>query len=175
LLWLVSDNVYYLIAANIVSGFAWSGFILAGTNFVYDASEARNRTKHIALFNATDGVAICCGALVGGYLIPHLPAIFGYQLRTLFAVSGVLRGVVVLLLLRQVVEVRRVPKTTILQFLLGRSGPAFTSQNQVDSYYLTQESDPAKPIMKSKSDSLPDDKNNRHNREDPRKVNDSKA
>ncbi|OGO31250.1 MAG: hypothetical protein A2Z29_09455 [Chloroflexi bacterium RBG_16_56_11] len=129
LLWLVSSNVGYLVAANIVSGFAWSGFTLASINFLYDASDARSRTRQIAFFNATDGVAVCLGALLGGYLVPHLPVILGYQLRTLFAVSGILRAVVVLLLLRRIIEVRRVPKMTPLQLLLGKSGAVFAGQN----------------------------------------------
>jgi MFS family permease len=124
LLWLGSTNVYYLIAANIVSGFGWSGFGLSAVNFVYDASEPGNRTKQIAVFNATDGLACCLGSLVGGFVAPLLPVLFGYQLRSLFAVSGVLRGLVVLLMLRKIIEVRRVPKITTMQLLFGRSGNA---------------------------------------------------
>ena len=120
LLWLGSYNVIYLIAAEIVSGFAWSGFMLASTNFLYDATEAKNRTKYIALYNAMNGVAVCLGALIGGYIVPHLPVVLGYQMRSLFTVSGVLRGIVVLLLLRQIVEVRQVSKMSFSRFLLGR-------------------------------------------------------
>jgi MFS family permease len=123
LLWLVSHNVYYLIFAEVVSGFAWSGFSLASVNFVYDASEARDRTKHIALYNTVTSLPIFLGALIGGYLAPHLPVFLGFQLRSLFTVSGLFRGAVVLLLLRQIAEVRRVPRMTTPQFLLGRSSP----------------------------------------------------
>jgi MFS family permease len=124
LLWLASYNIYYLIFAEIVSGFAWSGFNLAAVNFIYDASEDQNRTKHIAVFNTITSLAICAGALIGGFLAPHLPALFGYKLRTLFTISGVMRGLVVIFLLRQIIEVRRVPGMTLSRFLLGRSVPA---------------------------------------------------
>jgi MFS family permease len=124
LLWLVSINVYYLMAANVVSGFGWSGYGLSAVNFVYDSSESGSRTKQIALFNATDWIACFLGALIGGYVAPLLPVLFGYQLRSLFAVSGVLRGLVVLLMLRKIIEVRRVPRMTTMQFLIGRSGNA---------------------------------------------------
>jgi MFS family permease len=120
LLWLGSTNIYYLIAANVVSGFAWSGYMLSAVNFVYDASEPGIRTRQIAIFNAADGMACCLGALIGGYLAPHLPELLGFQLRSLFTVSGVLRGIVVIMLLRQIYEVRRVPEMTIQQFLKGR-------------------------------------------------------
>jgi MFS family permease len=121
LLWLVSYNMYYLIFAEIISGFAWSGFNLAAVNFVYDASEAQNRTKHIAIFNTITCLAVFLGALIGGYLAPHLPALLGYQMRSLFTISGIFRGLVVIFLVRQLIEVRRVPALTLSQFLLPRS------------------------------------------------------
>jgi MFS family permease len=122
LLWLVSANPVYLVAANIVSGFTWSGFNLASLNFVYDASEPHNRTKQIAIYNSITGIAVCLGALAGGYMIPHLPKMLGYEIRTLFTISGVLRGVIVLLLLRFLTEVRHVPKLSAFRVLLGRPG-----------------------------------------------------
>jgi len=122
ILWIINDNVYYLIAANIVSGFAWSGFGLAGVNFAYDASEPENRTKQLAIFGAMDGVACCLGALLGGYIAPHLPVLFTYQLRTLFIISGVLRGLVVLFLLRKIKEVRRVSDISDWHLIMGRTG-----------------------------------------------------
>lgn len=121
LLWLASKNIYYLIFAQIVSGFAWAGFSLAGVNFVYDASEAQNRTKHIAVYNAITCLATFLGALIGGYLVPLLPRLFGYQLLSLFTLSGILRGVVAILLVRQLIEVRRVPDMSLAQFFLGHS------------------------------------------------------
>ncbi len=123
LLWLASNNIFYLIFAQIISGFAWSGFNLAAVNFVYDASEDQNRTKHIAVFNTITSLAICSGALIGGYIAPYLPALLGYKMRTLFTISGVMRGAVVILLLRQIIEVRRVPGMTLSRFLLGRYLP----------------------------------------------------
>ena len=130
LLWLVSYNVYYLIFAEIISGFAWSGFSLASINFVYDASEDQNRTKHIAVFNTITCLAVFFGALIGGYLAPHLPVLLGYQMRSLFTLSGIFRGLVVIFLLRQIIEVRRVPNLTLSQFLLGRPGPGTASVDQ---------------------------------------------
>ncbi len=123
LLWLASKNVYYLIFAQIISGFAWSGFNLAGGNFVYDASEAQNRTKHIAVFNAITCLATFLGGLIGGYLVPVLPKLFGYQLLSLFTLSGILRGLVAILMVRQLVEVRRVPAIPLSRFLIVHPPP----------------------------------------------------
>lgn len=122
ILWVFNNSVYYLLAANIVSGFAWSGYNLSAGNFVYDASEPGIRTKQIAVFNATDMIACCLGGVLGGYIAPHLPILFTFRLRTLFLMSGLLRATVVLLLLRQLKEVRRVPTMTIREMLRGRTG-----------------------------------------------------
>jgi MFS family permease len=110
-LWLGSSNVIYLMAANVVSGFAWSGYSLSATNFIYDASEPAIRHKQLAEFSALDGIAGSIGFLLGGVLASRLPAIFNYQLQSIFTLSGVMRAVVVIVLLRQIAEVR--PVTSI--------------------------------------------------------------
>ncbi len=118
--WVFSDNIFYLIGANIISGFAWSGFSLSGVNFAYDASEPQERTKQLAVFGAIDGLACCIGALLGGVVAPHLPPLLGYPLRTLFVISGVMRGIITLIFLRQIKEVRNVTDISNWQLLTGR-------------------------------------------------------
>jgi MFS family permease len=122
LLWIGSHQLYYLILVQIVSGFAWAGFNLASMNFIYDASVPEKRTRYIAVFNALNGTAICVGALLGGYLVSHLPSLLGYQLLTLFLISGLLRGLVVATFLRRISEVRQVPETSTVGLLLGTVG-----------------------------------------------------
>jgi MFS family permease len=120
LMWLVSKQVYYLIPVQIMAGFAWSGFTLTSSNFLYDASPQEDRTQSIAIFNAMNGLAICFGALAGGFLAPRLPQLLGNSLLCLFLISGILRGFVVILLLRRISEVRRVPKVSSLELLFGK-------------------------------------------------------
>ncbi len=117
LLWLVDTSVFYLMAANAFSGFVWSGYSLSAVNFVYDASRPEIRTKQIAIFNATDMIACCLGALLGGYLASRLPVLFGYQLRTLFTLSGLLRAAVVIIVLRKIAEVRSVARQSTWKLL----------------------------------------------------------
>jgi MFS family permease len=124
MLWLVGHHLYYLVVVQIVSGFAWSGFILGTTNFVYDAAAPENRTRCIALFGAMNAAAMCLGPLVGGFLAPYLPPLGGYSLLTLFLISGVLRGVVAATLLRRITEVRQVPRVGMAELLLGKRGVA---------------------------------------------------
>jgi len=123
LLWIGSHQLYYLVPVQILSGVAWAGFNLASANFVYDASPARHRMRHIAVFNFMNGSAICLGALLGGCLAPHLPPLLGYNLLTLFLISGLLRGLVAATLLRRISEVRQVPGMSTAELLFGR--PSF--------------------------------------------------
>jgi len=120
-LWTLNTNPAYLAFANVVSGFVWSGFNLASMNFVYDASAPAGRAKRIAVYNAFTFIAMCLGALLGGYMIPHLPKLLGFQMRTLFVISGVARVIVIVLLLRTIIEVRHVSDIGALKLILGRS------------------------------------------------------
>ena len=119
-LWLVSKEVYYLIPIQILSGFAWSGFNLVSSNFLYDVSPRENRTQNIAIFNAINGLAMCLGALTGGFLVSRLPQINGSSLLTLFLISGILRGLIVLSPLRKIHEVRHVPRVSTINLMFGK-------------------------------------------------------
>ena len=129
LLWLVSTNTVYLICANAFSGIIWSGFDLSCNNFMYDVSAPETRTKQIALFSCIVNVSLSLGALMGGYIAPHLPAVLGYQLRTLFTLSAVLRAVAVLLILGTISEVRHVSKIGIFRLLVGRMNQNRAAKN----------------------------------------------
>lgn len=124
LLWIVSHELYYLIPVQILSGFAWGGFNLAASNFVYDASPPEDRMRCVGLFNAMNAIAICLGALLGGYLALRLPPVLGYNLLTLFLISGLLRALAAVTLLRHVSEVRQVPQLGTMELLLGRGNLA---------------------------------------------------
>jgi MFS family permease len=119
LLWLVNGNPWYLMAVNFFSGAVWAGFDLSSANFVLDVSSPEIRTKQVAVFNAITCLAISFGTMAGGFIAPHLPEILGYQLRTLFTISGILRGIVILLFIRTLVEVRHVPSIGVFRLLFG--------------------------------------------------------
>ncbi|MFH1798056.1 MAG: MFS transporter [Candidatus Omnitrophota bacterium] len=108
LLWLINQSPVYLICAQIFSGFLWAGFNICTTNFIYDAVSPAKRTRCIAYFNTLNGMALCCGAVLGGFLLPFLPPVRGYKILTLFIVSSMLRIIVGLFLPRQLKEVRAV-------------------------------------------------------------------
>jgi len=79
---------------------AWPGPDLTSVvNYLYDAHRARERTKYLGYFNCGNGLAAGLGALLGGYLMTHVPAFNGYQVLTVFLISGVLRATAALVFL----------------------------------------------------------------------------
>ncbi len=107
-LWLFSQHVYFLIVIQIMAGFFWGGFNLCTSNFIYDSVIPEKRTRCISYFNTINGVAICIGTLLGGFLANHMPHLFGYQLLALFAISSFSRIIVSTILLRRVKEIRKI-------------------------------------------------------------------
>jgi len=88
---------------------------LCSANYILDATNVENRVRYLALMNAAVGVASGIGALVGGFLLTHLPPLWGYHSLTLFLISGLLRAVVVAAMLPGLPEVRRVSMLTAME------------------------------------------------------------
>lgn len=106
MLWIVNRNPVFLFFAQLLSGFLWAGFNLCSTNFIYDAVSPGKWTRCISYFNVLNGLALSLGALLGGYLIVHLPNLFGYKILTIFLLSSLLRLAVGLILPSKLREVR---------------------------------------------------------------------
>ena len=107
-LWIINQNPFYLIFVQVLSGFAWAGFGLCATNFIYDAVSPEKRTRCIAYFNVLVGSALCLGALLGGYLLNFLPPLFNYKILSLFLIASILRFLVAIFLSCKIKEVRPV-------------------------------------------------------------------
>lgn len=109
-LWILNQSPAFLVLAQIFSGFAWAGFNISTANFIYDAVTPGKRTRCLAYFNVLNGLALCGGALLGGFMLQWLPAIFKYRILTLFLISSVLRLMVGIFMPPRLKEVRPVKK-----------------------------------------------------------------
>ncbi len=115
--WLVSSNLWWIIFAQLYSGFFWSGFNLAAANFVFDAVTPPKRARCIAYQSIVNGVLVFIGAFFGGFLLTYYPDWLTHRLGlwtpestflVLFFLSGVCRVAVVYFLLPSFKEVRPV-------------------------------------------------------------------
>lgn len=91
LLWVVFENYWILLCAQIVAGFACSGFNLAAFVYYLGSVDPRKRVTSIAYFNALCLFFVFAGATLGGWLGPLLPVLTGHYLQTVFLVSFMLR------------------------------------------------------------------------------------
>jgi len=122
MLWIINRHPLFLFFIQILSGFAWAGFNLCTMNFIYDAVTPEKRTRCIAYFNVLNGIALCCGALLGGFLLQKLPALFGYRILMLFLISSLLRISVALLIPQRLKEVRPVKEIKSAQLFFSMIG-----------------------------------------------------
>ncbi len=111
LVWIFSQNVYYLFSIEVASGIVWGGFNLCSLNFVYDSSIPEKRTRVISYYSVVNCLAVGCGTFIGGILATKLPDFLGNKLLLLFLISSILRGIVVTTILPRVKDVRTVEMT----------------------------------------------------------------
>ncbi len=105
-LWLISANPVFLVAAQLLAGFAWAGFNLCGPNYIYEASPKEKRGKYLAYFSAVNIGALSLGAFAGGMLSNWLPPLKGSSLLTLFLLTGAMRLVIAMLFVPHLKESR---------------------------------------------------------------------
>ena len=103
-----SDNFYYIIAIQIVSGFGWAGMNLCHFNFIYDTVTPQRRAICSSYLNILRGFGVLIGAVAGGLIATYVTVdFFKYSLYLVFLLSGILRFLIVPLIL-DVKEVKRV-------------------------------------------------------------------
>jgi MFS family permease len=117
LLWLVSENILWLILIQLYGGLVWSGFSLSSTNFLFDAVTPPKRGRCVAYQSLVNSVFVILGSVAGGYTASRLPSTFNIGpffwkpsslLLVIFLISGIIRLVASAVFLRKFIEVRPV-------------------------------------------------------------------
>ena len=108
LLWIVEQKIMFLLFVQLVSGFAWGGFNLSASNFIYDVVSREKRALAIAYYNVLNGVAVFLGASLGGLLLKFDIITFMEPILFIFLISGLLRLIVHILLRKNIQEARSV-------------------------------------------------------------------
>jgi MFS family permease len=99
-MWLLSDNFWWIMAAQIYAGFAWGAFELAQASALLQTT--RGREDAVALFNAVDGAVMILGSVAGGMIVMGAGRVLGTGFLTAIAFSTGLRTLTAILLLRRV-------------------------------------------------------------------------
>ena len=146
MLYLVGTAWPFLVLVNFVGGVVWAGLSLGLGNYVFDAVRPADRAKAVAVSSAVNAIGWATGTLVGSWLISTVPGSIELgslriapvsNLPFIFFISGVLRLVISLALLRTFHEPRsvefRTPSRLFLelplikplgQFAFRRSDPS---------------------------------------------------
>ena len=106
--WVFNQNILFLICIQLVSGFAWGGFNLSASNFIYDVVSREKRALAIAYFNVLNGRAVFLGASLGALLLKFNLITFMEPILFIFLISAVLRLIVHIFLRKNIHEARSV-------------------------------------------------------------------
>jgi len=115
--YLLSEHYLFLLIVNFFGGVIWAGLSLGLQNYVFDSLRAEERTRGVALANAMNAVGWGLGALTGSWLATLIPAELSLgswhltpasNLPFLFCLSGGLRLVIAVSLLRTFAEPRNI-------------------------------------------------------------------
>ena len=126
MLYLISTHLGFLLAVNFLGGVVWAGLSLGLQNYVFDSVRPEERAKAIALYSTINAVGWSIGALLGSWLVEHLPARIDWaglvlqpvsNLPFVFFLSGVLRLLVSFSLLGSFHEARQVERVPRRQLL----------------------------------------------------------
>jgi MFS family permease len=92
--YIISDHAWQIGFLNFYTGVCWSGYNLSNFNYLLLAAGLDNQDRKISFGVAVTGICVFVFSLLGGILATRLPAIFGWQLLSLFLLSSLLRFLV---------------------------------------------------------------------------------
>ena len=133
MLYLISTTWLFLVLVNFFGGVVWAGLSLGLSNYVFDAVRPADRAKAVAVSSTVNAIGWAMGTLIGSWLIATVPG--DLQLGSLridpisnlpfiFFISGSLRLVISLTLLRTFHEPRRVEDQLAAGIIHLRTGDA---------------------------------------------------
>jgi len=96
LLWTLSTSkIYLFFIPAIIGGIAWTGFIMASGNFIYDNVSKEKRASAISYFNLFTGTSALLGGFLSAYLLKIINFSFISPIIILFIVGTILRIIIV--------------------------------------------------------------------------------
>ena len=129
--WIVSHNIWYLLAIQVLAGFSWAGFSLSSANYLYDLVPPAKRVTYLAVHNVLAAVGMFLGATLGGQLASVIePAVasdgwlFGWDfaLYYIFLISSLGRFIIIALFIPLIEEVRPTRRLTASGVILRATG-----------------------------------------------------
>jgi len=105
--WVIRQDLWYLLVMNAFAGFAWGGFDLVAFNYLLDSTRAENRARCVMYYNFLNGVGIIAGSMLGILVAKH-NSLFWSSYVLVFIISGMLRLFASLVFIPRLREIRKV-------------------------------------------------------------------
>lgn len=113
-LWVVSDQFWYLLLIQCLSGLSWGGFSLSAGNLLFELLPRTQRIAYLAFHNIGAAAAVFAGAMLGALVASRLPAVATLlgdpgttsSLLYVFVLSSVVRMIVALFGSRRIRQLR---------------------------------------------------------------------
>ncbi len=119
--WALSKGFWSIFIIELFSGFVWSAFNLATSNFLYSSLDSAHRARGVAYLMLIRGIGIALGSTLGGLLLTYFPTHFVSATRLVFLLSGLMRFVTAYFFVLKIKEVRKdVIKVAIMDYVHKR-------------------------------------------------------
>lgn len=133
ILWIfIKSPLMLILIPQLISGLANAAFVIAFSNFTYDALSEEKRGAGIAYVNLFVGIGSFIGALIGGILLNYINISFMNKFLFVFALAASLRLLVALFYLPRIKEEKKVKRAPYLLSLIVH--PYRTIQHEVKHF-----------------------------------------
>jgi hypothetical protein len=102
--WLFSPNPGFLIFIQIVSGFCWGAYDLCTQNYLFKMAPAKTKLRYIIYNKSLTLFCMALGGLLSVFLLEEVFPVGGSRILSIFLISGVFRGLIVLYLVPKLVD-----------------------------------------------------------------------
>ena len=101
----------YLIIIESFSGFAWAGFNLSASTFIFDAVTEQRMALCVTYYSIINNAGVFIGATLGGFISSlNFTFLSLTPLLSIFLLSSILRLLISLIMVPKIAEVRKVKK-----------------------------------------------------------------
>ncbi len=111
ILWILSQSkIYLFIVPAILGGTAWSAFMMASGNFIYDNTNKESRSQIISYFNLFLGAGAFLGGIISSILIETIHIKWIEPIYAIFIIGTLLRMVTVAAWIPHLKEIKKTKK-----------------------------------------------------------------
>ncbi|MFP4111476.1 MAG: MFS transporter [Candidatus Woesearchaeota archaeon] len=115
--WIFPRSLFPVMILQIFAGIAWAGFDISSLNFTYDVTGKGDRTRYTTYLQFYRGLGLFAGSLLGGLVVENI-TFMGSGFIAVFLISGVIRLLLAVPVMKFLTELRIVEHTTYPKMMI---------------------------------------------------------